>query len=136
MADGSRKPIEKIKPGEMVLSFDPQGRIHKSKVLRVLRHNSIRDGDHLIRLKFWSGKTLVATTNHPFLLGQTRKFIPAGELQNGYLAIDRKGRLDPVVEISGPLPFEPVYNLEVEGFHTYIAGGYRVHNGGGNGGGK
>lgn len=123
MADGSYKPIQNIEVGDSVAAFDPdnesgRGALHARKVVRLFRSESSR----LVDLG-----GLRVTEDHP-LLAEDGKFKSLAELGPTDNLVTQNGTLRPVggwASISGV--FE-VFNFEVEEFHTYVAGGLRVHN--------
>jgi DNA-directed RNA polymerase beta subunit/intein/homing endonuclease len=68
MASGERKAIKDVAIGEKVMSFDPlTGTMEKATVL----HQYVRETDKQIyRLTTLSGRTIVATDNHPFITAE------------------------------------------------------------------
>ena len=68
MASGERKAIKDVAVGETVMSFDPvTGVMEKATVL----HQYVRETDKQIyRLTTLSGRTIVATDNHPFITAE------------------------------------------------------------------
>ena len=68
MASGMRKAIKDVTVGERVMSFDPvTGVMEKATVL----HQYVRETDKQIyRLTTLSGRTIVATDNHPFITAE------------------------------------------------------------------
>lgn len=139
--DGQRR-IDELQPGDVVLSFDDRGEIHQGKVLKVHVH----EGEKVNRYRLWGGAVLDATPNH-WVLNQFNAFVEIDTLGSDDCMVDENGHLRPIVD-RHPLCVGTVYNLTVEGHHTFIAGGIRVHNaglglgqiagagGGGGGGGK
>ncbi len=137
--EGSR-PINDLKEGEKVLSFDDKGEIHEAKILKVHRHLAEEIWDY----KFWGDKSVIATPNH-WVLNQFNAFVGIGTLGPDDCVVDINGHLLPLIE-SKKIGHGTVYNLTVENQHTFIAGNIRVHNaglgadiqgaGGGGGGGK
>lgn len=121
--DGLRA-IETLQPGDEVVSFDDQGELHQAKVLKVHVH----EGERVVRYRLWGGAVLDATPNH-WVLNQFNAFVEIGTLGSDDCLVDENGHLRPIVE-----RLEhgrgTVYNLTVEGHHTFIAGGIRVHNAG------
>jgi predicted phage tail protein len=133
--------IDELKPGDQVLSFDDRGIITPATVLKVHEHA----GERVIRYTLWGGAVLDATPNH-WVLNQFNAFVEIDTLGGDDCLVDENNHLRPIV---GKAEFCTgiVYNLTVEGHHTFIAGGIRVHNaglglgisgsgGGGGGGGK
>jgi hypothetical protein len=141
--DGIRR-IDELQAGDAVLSFDDQGQLHQATVLKV----HIHEGERVVRYRLWGGAVLDATPNH-WVLNQFNAFVEIGTLGADDCLVDENGHLRPIVERTEH-GCGTVYNLTVEGHHTFIAGGIRVHNaglglgivgaggggGGGGGGGK
>jgi hypothetical protein len=137
--DGQR-PIEALQPGDLVVSFDDRGKLHHAKILKVHVH----EGERVNRYRLWGGAVLDATPNH-WVLNQFNAFVEIDTLGPDDCLVDENGHLRPIVD-RAEFCVGTVYNLTVEGHHTFIAGGIRVHNaglglgiagaGGGGGGGK
>ena len=121
--DGQRR-IDELQPGELVLSFDDRGEIYPAKVLKVHVH----EGERVTRYQLWGGEALDATPNH-WVLNQFNAFVEIGTLGPDDCLVDENGHLRPIVN-SEKHGTGTVYNLTVEGHHTFIAGGIRVHNAG------
>ena len=121
--DGLRA-IETLQPGDQVLSFDDQGELHQAKVLKVHVH----ENERVVRYRLWGGAVLDATPNH-WVLNQFNAFVEIGTLGADDCLVDENGHLRPIVERTEH-GRGTVYNLTVEGHHTFIAGGIRVHNAG------
>jgi hypothetical protein len=121
--DGLRA-IETLQPGDQVLSFDDQGGLHQGKVLKVHVH----ENERVVRYRLWGGAVLDATPNH-WVLNQFNAFVEIGTLGADDCLVDENGHLRPIVERTEH-GRGTVYNLTVEGHHTFIAGGIRVHNAG------
>ena len=121
---GKSTPIELLKEGDEVLSFDEQGKISVSKVTKVHVH---KEPQPILRVKFWRGEVF-ATPNH-WVLNQYDAFSEIGRLTAEDALVDGMGQLRPIIgaELIGS---EPVYNLTVVPNHTFIANNVRVHNGG------
>ena len=80
-----------------------------------------------------NGEEIVTTETHPFYVND-RGFVNAGELIVGDELLDVNGNVLLVEKFNVELTEEPVnvYSFEVEDFHTYLVGGFRilVHNAG------
>ncbi len=132
----TEKRIDEIKEGDYVWSFDDQGRIHESKVLKVHKH----EDEKIVEYKLWGGIKLCATPNH-WVLNQYNAFVEIGSLGFDDCLVNTDDHLLPIVG-KKELENGTVYNLTVEDHHTFFAGGIRVHNAGlgiagsGGGGGK
>lgn len=121
---GGQQAIESLQPGDLVVSFDDRGNLHHGKVLKVHVH----EGERVIRYRLWGGAVLDATPNH-WVLNQFNAFVEIDTIGSDDCLVDENGHLRPIVsrEEHG---IGTVYNLTVEGHHTFIAGGIRVHNAG------
>ena len=139
---GGQRRIDELKVDDLVVSFDHNGDLHEAKILKIHEH----ENERVIRYTLWGGQYLDATPNH-WVLNQFNAFVEIDTLGSDDCLIDANNHLRPIV---GKTEFctGKVYNLTVEGQHTFIANGVRVHNaglglgiagaggGGGGGGGK
>lgn len=121
---GGAKPIEEIEIGDIVCSFDDKGKIHEGKVLKVHKH----ENERAIKYTLWGGKDLNATPNH-WVLNQYNAFVEIDTLGSDDCLVDEFNHLLPIVSRT-ELGLKTVYNLTVEGHHTFIANTIRVHNAG------
>ena len=118
---GSTKPISEIKPGDNVLTkTNPDSSDLKSgKVSAVLKHSV----DHYLII---NGEIRV-TPVHVMYVNNTWKV--AGSIQIGDQLLDQRNLPVKVFSIERVFGQNiPVYNLEVEKYHTYFANGIFVHN--------
>jgi len=136
MADGTTKPIEQIKAGDVVESADPAtGKISPQTVLYSVQFNAHR----VVTLTFTDPNeagiddTVTASPEHPFFVAG-RGFVATGGLRDGDRVVDGDGGTLTVSSIEWHQRKEgyPVYNFEVSGTHTYFVGnadgGLWVHN--------
>lgn len=121
--DGLRA-IETLQPSDLVVSFDDRGELHHAKILKV----HIHEGERVLRYRLWGGAVLDATPNH-WVLNQFNAFVEIDTLGPDDCLVDENGHLRPIVD-RAEFCIGTVYNLTVEGHHTFIAGGIRVHNAG------
>jgi predicted phage tail protein len=121
---GGQKAIGEIEVGDVVLSFDDLGALHEAKVLKVHEH----DNQPVVRYSLWGGGHVDATPNH-WVLNQFNAFVEIGTLGADDCVVDAADHLRPIVNRES-LGDHTVYNLTVEGRHTFIANGVRVHNAG------
>ena len=139
---GGKRRIDELQPGDLVLSFDDAGALHEAKILKVHEH----EGERVIRYTLWGGQCIDATPNH-WVLNQFNAFVEIDTLGPDDCLVDANNHLRPIVS-KAEFCTGTVYNLTVEGHHTFIANDIRVHNaglglgiagaggGGGGGGGK
>jgi predicted phage tail protein len=129
MTPNGNVPIETIKKGDAIYAFDEQGAIRKAVVTETHYHEK----EKVLRVGYWDTHPeacLYITGNH-WVLDQYNAFIEIGKLSPDVdTLVDFRGGLRPIKYIE-EFSEEPVYNLTVEPYHTYIADGIRVHNGGG-----
>ena len=121
---GGTKAIKDIEIGDIVCSFDDKGKIHEGKVLKVHEH----ENERVIRYTLWGGQCLDATPNH-WVLNQYNAFVEIETLGSDDCLIDEFNHLLPIVSRT-EIGAHTVYNLTVEGHHTFIANTIRVHNAG------
>jgi Ca2+-binding RTX toxin-like protein len=142
MSDSSSKSIENIQVGDQVASFDRNGDRVTGTVTRLFR-NSTRG--------FWELENgVLVTGGHRFLTDDNEFREISVILKRGLSVVDVEGNpkkisarfigvdtesflAGGVFESGGNLAFKstesyPTYNFEVDTYHTYIAGGFRVHN--------
>jgi hypothetical protein len=121
MSDGSQKPIEKVKVGDLVatLANPLTGDSATGTVSATFEHASNK-------MIYINGGFLKATPEHMIYASGT--FKTAGEIQKGDVLVGLNGKK--TVVTSTEIVFEkiPVYNLRVDPYHTYIANGVYVHN--------
>ncbi|HEY3281081.1 MAG TPA: polymorphic toxin-type HINT domain-containing protein [Armatimonadota bacterium] len=129
MADGTTKPIEKVKAGDWVWSRDEAtGQTLAQQAAQTFQ----REAPTTVTLTFDGGETLTTTPDHPFWV-EGKGWTIAGELGIGTSIVTRAG---PSLRIAGlrlKRQPTPVYNFEVAETHSYFVGllgqGLWVHNG-------
>ena len=118
LADGTVKPIEEVRPGDMVLAADHlnPGEAESAEVIRVF-DNGFKT---VVRLVF-DCQTVVCTPEHPFFV-PGKGWKTASELERGDQCVSADGGkilFERREEIAEP---QRVYNFEVGGKHTYYVG--------------
>lgn len=129
MADGTTKRIEEVKVGDLVLATDPTtGRTESRPVTALVVGQGQKD---LVELQLSGGK-LVATQGHPVWAGNRGAWVDAGDLDPGDRVVSADRRMAAVTASREWTGYQRVYNLTVDGFHTYyvVAGSVDllVHN--------
>ena len=137
MADETIKPIEKIKVGDLVMSYDEHTKqIVNNKVVQTFFHppdpKHISYGEYLI-----INNKMRVTTNHAILADTNGRSLYDWPLAkdltiNDYL-FDKDLNKIKIHTIEFVSAIVDTYNFEVENSHTYIAENYIVHNVGGDG---
>ncbi|GAA3801099.1 RHS repeat-associated core domain-containing protein [Nocardioides panacisoli] len=127
MADGSTKPISKIRVGDKVLATDPgTGQQRAERVEKVFVH-----WDTITDLKI-GGEVISTTRDHPFWSSTDGEFERADNLSRGETVLGLG--LDPTPVVDGfdgtSARWSLAYNLQVHGIHTYHVGAAAilVHN--------
>lgn len=141
MADGSRKPISQVKPGDHVMAANATtGKATPETVSAVIVGTGEKDLVN-VEVKAVDGtkSALTATAGHPFWVDDDGRadtpggrWIDAAELRHGQWLKTADGRLVQVAGTAARGQHAQVYNLTVENGHTYyvIAGDtpVLVHN--------
>jgi predicted lipid-binding transport protein (Tim44 family) len=125
-------PIEQLQPGAAITAVDSRGQLIPSKVRTLF----IRQAP-LLRIDTTLGQ-LQTTAEHPVRLRDST-FCEAADLQPGdHISHTQDGNLKSaqVTQVQFLPTSVTVYNLEADEPHTFIAGGFVVHNKGGGFGGS
>lgn len=122
------KPIEQIKAGDTILSYNPETGIQNNQTVQ---NTFVRDVDETILITI-NEVSIETTREHPFWNQNTATWCSAGDLCTGnmiLLADGTSGTVTEIVTINHETPI-PVYNFEVSNYHTYYVGtnGILVHN--------
>jgi pretoxin HINT domain-containing protein len=118
LPDGTARPIEQIKQGDRVLAKDPvSGTLAAKRVTRTF----VREVNETLVLTLADGQRIETTANHPFFV-EGQGFVPAGRLGIGTLIVTRAGPAVKLVKAEKKVGQTKVYNLEVDGFHSYFVG--------------
>ena len=120
-------PIEELSVGDTVYCFDENGKGHESRILKTPVH----EGFDIHRITIWGGFSIEVTLNH-WAVNERGAFMEVGKFTRDNCFVDMIGDLRPFIS-SEFVRKDTVYNLIVDTYHTYIANGIRVHNGGGGG---
>jgi beta propeller repeat protein len=119
MANHKQKPIEAVKVGDKVLAFDEKTKkLKKDRVKEVFHH--VAD-EYLVVNGY-----LKVTKDHPVY--SNGKWIEIGKLKIGDNLFNQNGKAELIKSIEIIKEKADVYNIEVNPYHTYIAGGIVVHN--------
>ena len=115
------RPISDIEPGDLVVSYAPDGGTTLRPVTRKLVHGSCT----IQRVVLTDGAPLRATANHKVLTA--RGWLQVKDLRPGDELVRVEGR-STVGEVEAEATPEPVYNLYTAGEHTFVVEGVVVHN--------
>ncbi|CAM5332509.1 hypothetical protein SFUMM280S_09247 [Streptomyces fumanus] len=128
MADGSTKPIEKVRAGDKVVATDP--RTGKTTVQTAAATITGKGRKDLVRitLKVHDGSsaaktsttTVTATAGHPFWVPTLREWVDAGDLEPGQWVRTSSGTWIQIATVEAwTAPVATVHNLTVTDVHTY-----------------
>lgn len=120
LADGSTKPIEEVRVGDIVLTRT--GQVDSSLVSAAVSAVHVVEVSGVLVI---NGALRVTPEHRLFSDGEWRA---AGDLQIGNGLIRPDGTVETVDTIEWIRGSHQVYNLTIEGAHTYFAGGVWVHN--------
>lgn len=114
MADGTEKPLSKIRPGDYVSSYDEtMGTMTTSKVL-----NWINQGpDQVFKITTASGVSVKANARHPFLVEKNgkRSWVKTKDLRPGDAILTVTGKAKPAQNVTSQSPVrDSVLNTTAE----------------------
>jgi hypothetical protein len=120
MADGSEKDIENVAAGDEILTFENEfaGKLVKARVAETFRH--------VVKGYIVINGELEVTPEHRVFVNNGWQMI--GEAKIGDILINSRGERVVIRTIERRRETAIVYNLRVEKYATYIAGGIYVHN--------
>jgi Pretoxin HINT domain/Phage tail fibre adhesin Gp38 len=137
--------IKDLTVGDIVYAYDATGlnyssALFKKRVTETFVHTWEESGSvsPLLVITHEHG-ALTTTINHHIMTSSRASatteadagFVQADELQVGDIIYLEDGSATTIVNIEAGVPYDFVYNLTVEDFHTFVADGIRVHNKGG-----
>ncbi|MGW4524997.1 polymorphic toxin-type HINT domain-containing protein [Amycolatopsis sp. NPDC004378] len=119
-ADGTSKPIDEVKVGDVVRNAEPDSSSTEQHVVTAVH---VTDDDHdFVRLTVLTSdgsRTIVTTAHHPFWNATSHTWTDAADLTNGdQLATPGDGRVV-VRRLLRYTASDRTYNLTVENVHTY-----------------
>ncbi|MGW5422550.1 ricin-type beta-trefoil lectin domain protein [Streptomyces sp. NPDC003943] len=122
MADGSTKPIERVKPGDKVRATDPATGITSVRMVTAAIKGT--GSKHLVDVtvaagKAGSGSTVTATDGHPFWLTGPKRWVDAKDLRPGMWLRTAAGTRVQISAVRHRTVPATVHNLTVTTDHTY-----------------
>ncbi len=124
MADGSTKPISEVEIGDEVKATDPAtGETTDREVVATIVHNDEGDMTKLtVAGEDGTTGSVSATSWHPVWVDAEGRFVNIGDLEPGQRLASADGGgggVPTVTDVDRYTHYEPVYDLTVEGVHTY-----------------
>ncbi len=125
MADGTKKPIEDIDVGDLVIATDPET---GEQAAKAVEHVFVHD-DTVIDL-IVDGEVITTTEDHPFWSVTDQRFERADHLATGEQVLRANGTTATITELDTTTRHALAYNLSIEHIHTYHVGNNEilVHN--------
>ncbi|MEU6934750.1 ricin-type beta-trefoil lectin domain protein [Streptomyces sp. NPDC046374] len=127
MADGSTKPIEKVRNGDKVLATDPKtGETRVETVTAEIKGQGLK---HLVKVTIdTDGRagsktaTITATAGHPVWVPELGRWLKATDLKSGQWLQTSAGTYVQITSVQRwTAPSATVHNLTVSEVHTYYA---------------
>ncbi|MFD1149819.1 RHS repeat-associated core domain-containing protein [Saccharothrix hoggarensis] len=133
LADGTRKRIEHVKPGDTVLAADPaKGEGERRQVTRSIRTDHDKSYVDLVVRDDGGEHTVTATDDHPFWSAGRGRWVEARHLKPGDTLRTSAGTHVQVDAVRAYHGTHRTFDLTVDGVHTYfvVAGSVAVlvHN--------
>lgn len=131
MCDGEHRAIETLEVGELVRAWDE---VTGESGCRAVAETFARGTEMLLALDIENEggqvERVVTTGEHPFYRPELERFVRAEELAAGDALLSSSGSWLKVGSATWVQQSATVYNLTVDGFHTYFVGlgGVWVHN--------
>ncbi|MFC5639340.1 pre-toxin TG domain-containing protein [Streptomyces bullii] len=128
MANGSHKPIEEVRAGDLVLATDPggDGELSLPRPVQSVPFTSAYTDKVFVRLSVVGGDadrrqedSITSTENHRYWLPERQAWVPAGELRTGDRLRTAEGGLMTVTATSRSADRRDTYDLDVSGIDSY-----------------
>ncbi|MFH9583495.1 HYD1 signature containing ADP-ribosyltransferase family protein [Streptomyces globisporus] len=120
LADGTTRPIEDIRTGDLVTASDPQtGRTATRPVTNTFTTNGDKEFTRITVTTGQSPATITATDNHPFWLPQDQQWKDAGDLRTGDELRTPNGSDATVTKVREFQGQQRTHDLTVNGLHAY-----------------
>lgn len=118
MADGTGRPIEQIKPGDLVTATDPT--TGETGARRVTRTIHTPDDHDFTDVTLADGSTLTSTSHHPYWSQNDRTWKNAEDLAAGDTLRTPQNNTAPIAATRDWQGLQDAYDLTVDDLHTYF----------------
>ncbi|MFB7025628.1 MULTISPECIES: polymorphic toxin-type HINT domain-containing protein [unclassified Streptomyces] len=120
MGDGTTRPIEQVRIGDMVQAADPTTGVSGPRRVQTTIHTpDDRDFTTVTLDAKAGGGTLTATGHHPFWAQNRGDWTAAADLKPGDTLRTPSGATAQVAKVSHWKKFQPAYDLTVNEVHSY-----------------
>ncbi|MFG2571651.1 polymorphic toxin-type HINT domain-containing protein [Streptomyces sp. NPDC048481] len=135
LADGSRKAIEDVEVGDVVVASDPDtGETVEKPVVATITTEDDKKFTEVSITVNGAHSSIVATDTHPFWVSDLKKWVQAGDLQLGQTLRTSAGTRVQIAALHHYTKRQRTHDLTIEDIHTYyvLAGQtpVLVHNSG------
>ncbi|MFD7320817.1 LamG-like jellyroll fold domain-containing protein [Streptomyces sp. NPDC059875] len=121
LADGTTKPISKVKVGDSVLTAEPGKKTkEKHRVKELIVTKTDRDYVDVVVATKAGPKTIQTTKHHQFYEMVRNAWTQAGDLKVGLKLQSGDGLPTSILEVKSYTAERVTYDLSVEGLHTYF----------------
>ncbi|MFE7599823.1 polymorphic toxin-type HINT domain-containing protein [Streptomyces sp. NPDC057494] len=136
MADGSRKEIEDVEVGDVVVATDTEtGENSEKRVLETIRTEDDKDFTRITVATDDGLSSIISTDTHPFWVPELHEWVDAGDLSVGQWLRTSAGSDVQITALSWFTKRQRTHDLTIEDIHTYYvltgATPVLVHNCGG-----
>jgi hypothetical protein len=133
LADGTRKAIDDVEIGDLVLTTDTEtGETVEKKVVSTITTEDDKDFTEITISTKGDLSSIVATDTHPFWVPELKKWIKAGDLQVGQWLRTSAGTHVQITAVSYYTKRQRTHDLTIDDVHAYyvLAGAtpVLVHN--------
>ncbi|MEV7374658.1 polymorphic toxin-type HINT domain-containing protein [Streptomyces sp. NPDC090301] len=120
MADGSVKPIEKMRIGDEVLATDPKtGKSAKRKVDATFLTPDDREFTTIAVVANGALREITATGHHPFWSPSAKEWVDASDAKPGMTLLSVNGQALRITEVRDSAKMQVAYDLTIRSTHTY-----------------
>ncbi|MFJ7990533.1 DddA-like double-stranded DNA deaminase toxin [Streptomyces sp. NPDC096351] len=133
MADGTRKKIEDVEAGDIVVTTDVKtGKNTEKEVLETIRTEDDKDFTEITVATGATSSTIISTDTHPFWIPALKEWVPAGSLKIGQALRTSAGTYVQITALDRFTKRQRTHDLTIEDIHAYyvLAGAtpVLVHN--------
>lgn len=133
LADGTRKAIEDVEVGDVVITTDPEtGETTEKPVVETITTEDDKDFTEISIAVDGAYSSIVATDPHPFWVPELKKWVQASDLQLGQTLRTSAGTRVQITALSHYTKHQRTHDLTIEDIHAYyvLAGAtpVLVHN--------
>ncbi|EFL19939.1 predicted protein [Streptomyces sp. C] len=119
MGNGSTKPIEHIRAGDLVRATDPATGTTGARVVQATIYTPDDRDFTEIELRGATAEAVTSTDHHPYWVENRKRWVDAADLRTGDALRTPVGTAVQIGKVSHWKGLQPAYNLTVADLHTY-----------------